>query len=314
MTTNTATKTKSNGNPRSRPAADPANDPSLALLPCLEQLPPELPRKGITVALHRSLLKPHPENPQVMDPYASQGLRDSLKFTDGMVQDPIWNRRNGMLVGGHHRIEQEDKRHGTQDYWVSVKVVDWDEKTHCEAMVLLNNGNIQGQVDVALLDDLLRKPEFDFRNAGFNQVNLEELYLSNGLTLDLPGLGLSENEVPVDPGRREAEDAADDIADQLDEADAAKAAQRGRTGPRGTDDRNNVDAIRQRREEYQQQAAYRGQEDVRVELVFPTEELKQEFMKFLQKPLAAERIDGVELVRFLGLDIPVFAEPVTSGS
>jgi hypothetical protein len=290
---------KVTGRPRPRQqTTDPANDPSLALIPRLEQLPAELPQNGVTTAIHRSRLLPHPKNPQVMDPYAETGLSDSIRMTGGLVEDPIWNRRNGLLVGGHHRIEQEDKRRGWKDYWLSVKVVDWDEKTHLEAMVRLNNRNIQGQTDINLLDDLIKQGDFDPFAAGFDLPSLEDLYLENGLTFDLPGLSVEPADADGVSGEREIEESADDIANALDEADAARERQLSQ---------QEIDEIKSRKADAKARARFENEKFVYDTIVWPTEAMRQAFKRYIHQPVDRNRIDGIGLVRFLELDIPELA-------
>jgi hypothetical protein len=101
---------------------------------------------------------------------------------------------------------------------------------------------------------------------------------------------------------RTAGETADQVIDQLNEADAAKQRQK----EQAKELRNSPESIKERRKEYQQQAAHEGQTDVAVTLVFPTEELKWAFMRYIDRPETAERLDGPAFVRFLELDIPEF--------
>lgn len=279
----------------------PTNDPSLANLPRLEDLPETLPKAGVIAAVHRSKLHPHPKNPREIDSYAESELLESVKRSKGLREPPTWNRRNGLLVGGHQRLRMEDRRRGTQDYWVRVIVVDYDEAQHIEEMVAVNNESLMGMYDAPLLAELIQEPGVDFSRMGFDSVNLEELLVNSGI--DLPEfLFPTAVEAAESSGAKEARDAAGDIADQLDEADAAKATEKSKRS------RNSPEEIKERRREYQQQAAYEGQTDVAVTLVAPTEELKRAFMRFIDRPENAERVDLCSLVKFLGLDIPEFAE------
>lgn len=68
----------------------------------------------------------HPENPRIHPPKGTpewNTLRESL--LDDYFDPIIWNRRNGMLVGGHYRVKifQDE---GVQE--VDVVEVDYDNE------------------------------------------------------------------------------------------------------------------------------------------------------------------------------------------
>lgn len=247
--------------------------------------------------IHRSKLIEAPYNPRLMDDYAKQGLRDSIRKTGGLIETPVWNRRTGNLVAGHQRLEQTDSLAKGKDYEVTVAVIDVDEKTERELNVRLNNGTIRGIYDVEGIDELLRGGA-DYQGMGFDLVSLEALYQDAGMELDLAILGGLDSTGLTgvdDPAAK----SADDIADTLTEADRAKQAEA---------EAAKIKAIKDRKKEYIEEVSYKAQSALSVTLVFPTVELKEFFMEFLQQDPAQERLDGIAFCRFLDLDIPEIAK------
>jgi ParB-like chromosome segregation protein Spo0J len=67
-------------------------------------------------------LKPAPYNPRRIDPAAMHGLTKSLeRFGD--VQPIVWNKRSGLVVGGHQRLKILKSKKVNQ---TTVVVVDLD--------------------------------------------------------------------------------------------------------------------------------------------------------------------------------------------
>jgi hypothetical protein len=283
-------------------AATAPFDP-LTLLPALEQLPAKLPRNGMTARVHRSLLKNAPYNPRSLDAYAAAGLADNIARTGGLVDDPIWNRRTGFLVSGHQRLTQEDKRRGTVDYWLSVKVVDWDEKTEREQNVALNNPAIQGQYDIAKLDELLKRPDINYLNTGFGAVDMEEMYANAGVKFDFAAIAYKQpagTGTDLDAGRENAESAAAEVADTIDESTAARERERERLA---------VEAeMKERKAAMKNEQAFQNDIYHYVSLVFPNTTLKAAFMRFIGKPEPDMQIDGIAVCKFLGIEVPEFQE------
>ncbi|MCC7422553.1 MAG: hypothetical protein IT428_19915 [Planctomycetaceae bacterium] len=284
--------TKSN---RRKPSVKAAVDDALAFLPTLEQLPATLPKNGITARVHRSMLQVDPLNPRSIDPYAADGLRDSVTRTGGLVDDPIWNRRTGHIVGGHQRLNAEDKRRGTQDYYLSVKVVDWDLKTQREVNVALNNPTIQGQYDVDLLEQLIRDSEapIDIGAAAFDLPSLEALFLDAGK--DLPD-ALFPSDSPE--ASAAVQEAAEAVAATLDEADAAK---------RSEAEAAKIQRLKDDKAKSLAKSAFKAQGNFFFTVVFPTDELREQFVVGIGVDPAAEHIDGMKLAELCGIELDMTA-------
>lgn len=241
---------------------------------------------AVPLKIHRRELKEAPYNPRSIDPYAARGLADNIQRTGGLIDFPIWNKRTGNIVGGHQRLNQLDKINGTDDYEITVAVIDVDETTEKQINVSLNNQSISGHYDMDLLDSLVRDPDFDFQAAGFDTVSLESLYLENGV--DVPDF-LNPTDEPED-----VVESVGEIQNALDEADAAKAAEK---------EQAMIDLIKRNRAKFSAKQEFAQDVSVYVTLVFPTSQYKAAFCRAIQKEPGSERLDGVALSRFLDLDL-----------
>lgn len=243
---------------------------------------------GTIVLKHRSELIEAPYNPRQIDPVSFKRLVDSVRSTNGLIQPPIWNLRTGHIVGGHQRLKAVDTWKGTQDYSVHVVQIDVDEKTEKELNVKLNSPNLTGEYDLDLLDVLVRNEDFDITNAGFDLISLESMYLASDRDFDIPHLTGTTGEHP------EAIAAVDDIDDLLTESNAAKAVEA---------EAEKIASIKRDKQNSAKRAAFEAETDTFVTVHFPTTEQKQNFMRFLKLPEAAQKADGVAVADFLKIDL-----------
>ncbi len=129
-----------------------------------------------TETIHRSQIKNAPYNPRIMDKAAQKRLRDNIR-KHGLVSALTWNRRTGNLVGGHQRLEQLDALEKSEDYDLTVCVVDVDEREEAALNVQLNNPSMQGDWD---LDKLAQVSEdFDLSmtdDLGFTQNDVDFMF------------------------------------------------------------------------------------------------------------------------------------------
>ena len=129
-----------------------------------------------TETIHRSQIKNAPYNPRIMDKAAQKRLRDNIR-KHGLVSALTWNRRTGTLVGGHQRLEQLDALEKSEDYDLTVCVVDVDEREEAALNVQLNNPSMQGDWD---LDKLAQVSEdFDLSmtdDLGFTQNDVDFMF------------------------------------------------------------------------------------------------------------------------------------------
>lgn len=105
-------------------------------------------------------LKPAAYNPRSIDEATKQGLGISLKKF-GDLSQITWNKRSGVLVGGHQRMDQLKTQYGDklqlhvdgdramlitpEGNEFPVRIVDWDEMTERAANLAANNPALQGQ-------------------------------------------------------------------------------------------------------------------------------------------------------------------------
>lgn len=158
------------------------------------------------VEVHRRDIKKALYNPRTLDDYSRQKLRSSLE-THGLVEPLVWNRRTGNLVGGHQRISQLDDLEGTDDYRLSVSVIDVPLKQEMELNVALNNQLAQGRFDADALIAMLKSDVApDIEAMGFT---MEDLELQFG---EMPELRADDDELNEET---DAGDRAEDDLEQL---------------------------------------------------------------------------------------------------
>lgn len=82
----------------------------------------------------------------------------------------VWNKHTGNLVSGHQRLKQIDALEKSEDYTLTVAVVDLDEKTEKEQNIFFNSTSAQGTFDFEMLLDIL--PDINAFDAGFTENDL----------------------------------------------------------------------------------------------------------------------------------------------
>jgi DNA modification methylase len=115
-----------------------------------------------------SQINPAPYNPrrdlQPGDPEYERLVRSIEEF--GCVEPLVWNKQTGNLVGGHQRLKVLVGRGETH---VEVSVVDLPPVREKALNLALNkiSGDWDQEKLAALLDELLKTPEFDLTLSGF---------------------------------------------------------------------------------------------------------------------------------------------------
>ena len=131
-------------------------------------------------------LTPAPHNPRVPLKPGDAGWRKLAASVRsfGLVQPLVYNRRSGLLVGGHQRLEVLRADGADTAPCVVVDLPDAEEKALC---VALNNADVGGAWDGAKLVGLLGelsaealKPDADFDAAltGFDAKQLDALLMT----------------------------------------------------------------------------------------------------------------------------------------
>ena len=96
--------------------------------------------------IHRSKIKNSSYNPRVISDDNRKRLKKSLKSL-GLLYPLVWNRTTGNLVCGHQRISIIDELMGTDNYELTMSVVELSEKEEVKANVKENNHNLRGDYD-----------------------------------------------------------------------------------------------------------------------------------------------------------------------
>lgn len=240
--------------------------------------------------IHRRELKNAPYNPRVIDPVALNRLRDSIRRTKGLVEPPVWNKRTGRIVGGHKRLEALDILKGTDDYTLTVSVVDLSESEEIELNIALNNPNLQGTYDLELLDELLSRSDVEIGNTGFDYTSLEILHLEAGV--DLPDWMLPEEDTA---GKEEIEELAGSLEELGVEGKSAKV-EEDEAGKLAS-----IQDFKRKKAEFKERQGFIRDQNVFCRLVFPSEGTKFLFYDYFQIDHDGELLDGMILLDRLGL-------------
>lgn len=156
----------------------------------------------------RSQIKFADYNPRIIDESNQKKLIKAIR-ENGLIEPLVWNKRDGVLVGGHQRLTAADKIYRKKDYDVPVAIIDCDLKTEKKLNVQLNNPSMQGDWDLNELADLAK--DVSFEDMGFNKADIDFLYDGD---VDFDGQFIeddkpSKKETPYDD---EVEDEKDKMA------------------------------------------------------------------------------------------------------
>lgn len=206
-------------------------------------------------------------NPRVIDESNQKKLIKAIR-EHGLIEPLVWNKRTGVLVGGHQRLTAADKIYRKKDYDVPVAIIDVDEKTEKKLNVQLNNPSMQGDWDLSELADLSK--DVSFEDMGFSKTDIDFMFDGeldfNGNFTDEPE---SKRQTPYDD---EVEDEKDKLAG-LAEFNKAKSEFR---------KKENDDTII----------------NFYTKVVFPSNEAKVEFYKKANIPQNEEYITFDQLKRY----------------
>jgi hypothetical protein len=125
--------------------------------------------------LHRSELKGAEYNPRIITDQEKSKLKKALA-RHGLVAPITWNRRTGNIVGGHQRIGIMDSLMRTDDYTLSVAVIDVEPTREKELNVLLNNTAAQGSWDMDALKNLFGDEKVTLEGSGFDIGDMYDMF------------------------------------------------------------------------------------------------------------------------------------------
>lgn len=121
----------------------------------------------------RSQIKFADYNPRIIDESNQKKLIKAIR-ENGLIEPLVWNKRTGVLVGGHQRLTAADKIYRKKDYEVPVAIIDVDEKTEKKLNVQLNNPSMQGDWDLDELVSLSKDVSFD--DMGFSKSDIDFMF------------------------------------------------------------------------------------------------------------------------------------------
>ena len=125
--------------------------------------------------INRQSIKNAAYNPRFMGDKERKKLRNAIK-ENGLVSALTWNKRTGNLVGGHQRLEQLDALEKSDDYELTVCVIDVDKKQEAKLNVQLNNPSMQGEWDVGKLFEMTEEFDLSMEEMGFSEVEASLLF------------------------------------------------------------------------------------------------------------------------------------------
>jgi len=137
-----------------------------------------------TRQIHRRLIKKAPYNPRSISAKNRARLQKNIKQI-GLLQPPIINKSTWTLVGGHQRLGILDSLMGTDNYLITVCVVDLTEKQEREQNIFLNNPESQGEFIPDQLAAMYKDYELDYDATGFDKQFLQS-WLGESLFGDNP--------------------------------------------------------------------------------------------------------------------------------
>ena len=135
-------------------------------------------QKFVAQRISRAQIKNAPYNPRQIDDHARKKLAENIK-KKGLLDTLVWNKRTGNLVSGHQRLSILDMRaaeKGLENYLLDVAVIDMSEKDEKEQNVFFNNPSAQGTYDVDGLGRLLAEDDVNYKNAGFDDMDLQLMF------------------------------------------------------------------------------------------------------------------------------------------
>mgnify|MGYP000984404195 FL=1 len=129
-----------------------------------------------TETISRKQIKNAPYNPRIMDKESAKRLKRAIQ-THGLVSALTWNKRTGNLVGGHQRLQQLDALEKSDDYELTVCVVDVDEREEAALNVELNNPSMQGDWDLDKLAQLSEDFSLNLTSdLGFTETDVDMMF------------------------------------------------------------------------------------------------------------------------------------------
>lgn len=137
-------------------------------------------QKGERVTMWRSEIKPHPNNPRVINDKNRKTLKKKLKETGILGSAFVVNQQTGHLLSGHQRLsildEEMKYKDGVNDYELDVDLVNVNQKQELEMLVFFNNPSAQGDWDKEELAKINLDFGVSFENMGFDNLDVNFMF------------------------------------------------------------------------------------------------------------------------------------------
>jgi hypothetical protein len=133
--------------------------------------------KFVIKEIHRSAIKNAPYNPRTINEKQRSGLKRNLKKI-GLVYPLVWNESTGNLVSGHQRISLCDEINGTDDYTLTMSVVQLSLKDEIQQNIFLNSTTYQGEFDLIKLKETMLEHELDYKDCGLDEYDLSVININ----------------------------------------------------------------------------------------------------------------------------------------
>ena len=190
-------------------------------------------------------------NPRKITESAKKKLRKFLK-DNGLWSPLVLNKRTMTLISGHQRLSIMDSLLRKDDYDLTMSVVDVDEKLEVSGNVFMNNQSAMGEWDIFALQDIKGLfPDIDFEaDMGFDESDINILF------------GRQEENEKIIEEQAAADEYTPDTFREAKKKSREKA-----------------------REENESGGSYNlSESDYVIQIVFPNNREKQEFMRKIKKP------------------------------
>lgn len=244
-------------------------------------------QKNTKKAVKRMDLKGAPYNPRVINKTSAQRLRQSIR-SHGLIGGIVWNKRTGNVVAGHQRLDQLDQLEGTDDYELTVDVIDVSPLEEKEINIALNNPTMQGDWNSELLGEVIAELNAEGRNVertGFTANDLFELLGDVALEGEqaeqrddeAPVLDLIEEVKQAGQEEKKAEEPVEDAEFEVKPPRDEEAS--GSTSPDDGDEETEAYDFNERRDEYVDETADDEDADVLVTLTFSNNSQREAFQR-----------------------------------
>lgn len=265
--------------------------------------------------LHRRQFKNAPYNPRSISPRQRGKLRRTIeKFK--LVETLVWNRRTGNLVGGHQRISVLDELEGTEDYMLTVSVVDVDDATERALNIALNNPELTGQYDMDLLgqviEGLMNESPSLVQDAGLDKSTLSQYFGDAFLTGEAADQAAVEAPIVAELNAMyETGAAAEKARNAAKERMAANAANQGQPAdapspapaPAGPAQPEPKYDFAGRRKEFNSERKTLDEADVYLALTFDSAEQLAAFRHYIGLDPMLRAMDATSLFNAVGIDV-----------